>query len=91
MILSLWETIFVVLRNVTWKMELMENGKFLLYAANGKRKRQTSVFLAANVNGKQKFVFLGQQTRTVIDNCCLSKRAYLLSTRGEDICAKVQL
>jgi hypothetical protein len=42
------------------KMELTENSNFRLFAANGKRKHQTSVF-APNGNGKRKFVFLSQQ------------------------------
>jgi hypothetical protein len=41
--------------------EKVINGKQHLFAANGKRKRQTSACFAADVNGKWNFVFLGQQ------------------------------
>jgi hypothetical protein len=40
--------------------ELTENGNTRLFAANGKRKRQT--FVCLQKNGKRKFVFLGRQT-----------------------------
>ncbi len=46
-------------------MELKENGNIYLFAANGKRKRQTSDCILPMVNRKQMFVFLGRQTINV--------------------------
>ncbi len=43
-------------------MELKENGNIYLFAANGKRKRQTSNCILPVVKRKQMFVFLGRQT-----------------------------
>ncbi len=34
-----------------WTMELKENGNFCLFAANGKRKQQTSVCFLQTENG----------------------------------------
>jgi hypothetical protein len=51
---------FLVFRNR--KIELSENRSFRLFAANRKRKWQTTRLLAANRNRKWKFVFLGQKT-----------------------------
>jgi hypothetical protein len=56
------------------KTELMENGNFRLFAANGKRKRQTSVYFLH-------VVYLGRQTMTVNDVCCFSIRAPMLKRR----------
>ncbi len=44
------------------KTEPTENGDFFLFAANGKRKRQNSICLPANGNGKLKFVSPGRLT-----------------------------
>jgi hypothetical protein len=46
-----------------WKTELTENGNFRLFWYKQKTETATSVCLLENGNGKQKFVFLGRQTR----------------------------
>jgi hypothetical protein len=59
------------------KTELTENGKFRLFATNGKWKRYTSVCLLQKGNGKREFVFLDRQKINGIDDCCFVKPAHL--------------
>jgi hypothetical protein len=63
-------------------MELMENGNFRLLAANG--------------NGKRKFVFLGRQTingnrRLLFQQTCLSMLAAVASVKWRKIAGKSYL
>jgi hypothetical protein len=44
------------------KMELTEYGNFRLFAATGKRKRQTSIYLLQTETENGSFLFLGRQT-----------------------------
>jgi hypothetical protein len=71
----------------------MEKGNFRLYAANGKRKRQTSVCLLQTETENISFFSMVGKQQTVIDDCCFSKRAHLaekyikniLSVRLKDV------
>jgi hypothetical protein len=59
------------------KTGLTENDSFRSFAANGKQKQQTSVrLLEMETENKSLFSMVGEQ-KSVIDDCCFSKRAYL--------------
>ncbi len=58
-----------------WKTELKQNGNFVRL-----QTAETANFclLAANGNGKRKFVFFGSANKkTIINDCCFSKRPHL--------------
>jgi hypothetical protein len=57
-------------------MELTENGNFRLFAANGKRKRQTSVCLL-ETEMEVCFHKSAEDKKYTINDCCFSKRACL--------------
>jgi hypothetical protein len=59
------------------KMELAGNDNFHLFAANGKRKQQTSVcLLLTKTENLSLFSLIGKRL-TVINDCCFSKRAHI--------------
>jgi hypothetical protein len=54
------------------KAKLTENGNFRLFAANGRRKRHTSMCFLQTENRKRKFVFLGQKTKEWLSTFAVS-------------------